>query len=103
MKLVTTLPERPPDAKTVTAETPRTSTNASLTRDLRMSLIQSRRGIRLAFDGSVGGFYDALREAGVTHDMPLSQLHWGNGQSGDGSVIVDADWDGITVHEGSIR
>jgi hypothetical protein len=77
---------------------PRPTTNNTVMADLQRSL-QLRTGV--AFDGSIDGFVDALKELGLLgKGLALSSIEWGVTMTGNGRVIADEECDGIEIREG---
>jgi len=76
---------------------PKGTTNRTIVRDLQASLV-ARRGVPAGT--TVGDFKDALRQLGVTDDMPLSSIEYGVSQWGNGSLTLDTDESGVEIREG---
>jgi len=76
---------------------PKGTTNDTIAQDMRAS-IAARRGV--SFDGTVGGFIDALPQLGIQREMPLAMIEYGVSQYGNGTLIVDTEDGGIAIREG---
>lgn len=81
-------PSRPPQGGT---------TNATIAADLTASLFLRAKGVDAG--QTVGDFIAALRQLGITDDMPLASIEYGIRKIGSGRVTVDVEHDGLEIRE----
>jgi hypothetical protein len=76
---------------------PKGTTNRTLVSDLSASLV-ARRGVPAGL--TYGDFKEAMRQLGVTDDMPLASIEYGCSRYGNGRLTLDTASDGVEIREG---
>jgi hypothetical protein len=81
---------------------PRVTTNNTIMADLQHTLTLRQRHC-VDCDGTVGGFIRAIRALGITDDMDLGGIEFGQSANGNGQVTAELDAYGLLeIREGRL-